>query len=144
MQMMNHRNLKTDCPPTKTLSQYLDGELQEPELGRCEQHLQNCESCEETIRGLQVDETSSESFAKLAIAALQDQADIDVRSRSAEDEPLVERLVDEIARLPESSIGPRLLEDRAAEVTQRLPPTEEPDSLGRLGDYEVKRLLGCR
>ena len=142
MQMMNHRNSKTDCPPTKTLANYLDGELQEPELGRCEQHLQGCERCEETIRGLRVDETANGSFAKLALAALQDQAD-GRSSGSAEDEPLVERLVDEIARLPESSIGPRLLEDRAAEVTQRLPPPEEPDTLGRLGGYEIKRLLGA-
>ena len=143
MQIMNHRQQKNDCPPAETLANYLEGELREPELGRCEQHLQNCESCEETIRGLRADETAGDAFAKLAMSALQDQANDDLDSRSAEDEPLVERLVDEIARLPESSIGPRLLEDRAAEVTQRLPPSESPDALGRLGDYEIKRLLGA-
>ena len=143
MQMMSHPNPKTDCPPTKILADYLGGELREPELGRCEQHLQDCQSCEETIRGLRVDETTYDSFAKLAISALQDQANDDVGSRSAEDEPLVERLVGEIAGLPDRSIGPRLLEDRAAEVTQRLPPAAGPDTLGRLGDYQIKRLLGA-
>lgn len=74
---------------------------------------------------------------------MQDQTNADTGPRSTEDEPLVERLVSEIARLPESSIGPRLLDDRAAEVTQRLPASEGSDSLGRLGDYEIKRLLGA-
>ena len=143
MQMMNHRHQKTDCPSTETLAGYLGGDLQEPELGRCEQHLQDCDNCEETIRGLRIDEMASDSFTDLALSSIKNQADTDVGSRSAEDEPLVERLVGEIARLPDCSIGPRLLEDRAAEVTQRLPAAEQSDSIGRLGDYEIKRLLGA-
>lgn len=139
---------KNRCPDSNTLTDYLLGKLDPLGHDDCEAHISDCDQCHETLRGLHVDDT----FAGQVAEAIRPGNDDD-----ATEDHIVQRLVDRLTdpnHLPKLSSEHtpssrataasynelELMADRAAEVLRCL----ETDDvrLGRLGDYELIRLLG--
>ena len=56
MSSKSAEKLKT-CPQPETLAEFLAGKLPPDQQQSCEQHLENCDPCVETIRDLQVHDT---------------------------------------------------------------------------------------
>ncbi|MEL7499396.1 MAG: serine/threonine-protein kinase [Planctomycetota bacterium] len=135
------------CPQPETLKEFLLGKLESPELDVCESHLSECQNCHETLRGMTDMDTFSEQVAGAMLSTESSNDDAAIRS-------LIDRLID-----PDSLLQPgkphfangapvapspenlELLADRAAEVLRCL--QVEDQSLGKLGDYELIRLIGA-
>ena len=49
-----------ECPEKSKLVDYLLGKLPAPETQTCEGHIAQCDLCEETIRGLNINDTLDE------------------------------------------------------------------------------------
>jgi len=130
------------CPDQRTLLQYIQGLLEPPKLGHCEEHLSDCQSCHETLRGLDVNDTLSHHVSE----AIQQSPADDVSDTQAID-GLIQRL------LVPGNLGPRngkgsnteIMADKAAEVLRCIEPSadNDSDSLGSLGGYELLRLIGA-
>ncbi len=57
-----------NCPEPTLLIEFLQGKLEPPELDHCEDHLEKCAHCHETLRGLDSGDTLSEKVAAALIA----------------------------------------------------------------------------
>jgi serine/threonine protein kinase len=142
--------LKT-CPQSATLTDYLLGLLPPDESESCEAHLSNCQPCVETIQGLELKDTLHDLAAN-AIDKQQADANEDL---APGDSGVVGNLIHRMKGLNGANVtgfiasGNRrssLNEDRAAEIVRLLDPllpTDEPDHLGRLGDYRIEKILGA-
>ena len=146
------------CPAPEILKEFLLGKLEPPRLSECESHVSDCDHCHETLRGLNADDTLS-SYVSQAIEETPD------AENGAEIKRLIDRLIDPLSvqqlanenglaetgdhdgsnGIPTGRPIPRaeleLLADRAAEVLRCLTPEE--NVLGRIGDYELLRLIGA-
>ncbi|MBX3419686.1 MAG: protein kinase [Pirellulaceae bacterium] len=129
------------CPRTTLIDRYLNGDLSQTDVSELERHLDGCEPCGETLRGLA--QTGNDTLGDLLKQnSLDEQPTLTVQQRA--DEPLVKRLIEQIQSQPPTEIARRLqmVEDRAAEVLWLLQPDEADNSLGTLGHYRLTELLG--
>jgi serine/threonine protein kinase len=129
------------CPRTTLIDRYLNGDLSQTDVSELERHLDGCEPCGETLRGLA--QTGNDTLGDLLKQnSLDEQPTLTVQQRA--DEPVVKRLIEQIQSQPPTEIARRLqmVEDRAAEVLWLLQPDEADDSLGTLGHYRLTELLG--
>ncbi len=145
--------VQTPCPKPPQLQQLLNGQASEAEFQRLEQHILTCDRCGQLLCELKPDDTRFEGLRQLAV---------DPQRR-----PAVERLV---ARLEQLAAGIRLGTTPAPERTDAaeprarkdsgapprdpakgpakplsfdfLAPPEQPDEIGRLAHYRVRKLLG--
>ncbi len=140
MVVMQNEAKKLECPDERVLTDYVSGQLEEPQLGQCEVHLAKCDRCEETIREIfNGNNTANDSFDQLALEALRNGND----GESA-DAPLVDQLIRDLAKQSfDPDVAIRALENRAAEVNRLLPVSDHEGAIGRVGGYEIKRLLGA-
>ena len=128
-----------NCPEPTLLIEFLQGKLEPPELDHCEDHLEKCAHCHETLRGLDSGDTLSE---KVAAALIADHPSQDSDSRQIDG--LIKRLTSPEfqTRNPAAvqAATSEIMADRAAEVLRCVQPDDE--TLGVLGDYALLRLIG--
>ncbi len=122
------------CPEKSTLIDYLLGKLPVDVLENCENHFADCQNCEETIRGLNVNDTLSQLASAVS-------ADDEVPGE--EDKSIVLRLINRLQQGTTFDRQKQSLEDRAAEVTRLLEPSDNPDSIGQLSHYQIEELIGA-
>ena len=138
---MSNATADNQCPDRTTLVDYLQGKLVPPDLGNCESHIEVCQSCHETLRGL----NPSDTLSQYVSGAMEPVTPI------AEDADVVENLVrrmsktDGFAGVAKESIGSEeVLMDRAAEVIRLLTPdAESSESIGILAEFRLLELIGA-
>ncbi len=140
---MNRTN-NSDCPDQQTLLQFIQGRLDPPKLTDCESHLSDCEVCHETLRGLDTSDTLSQHVSD----ALRNAKPVENISDTQAIDGLMQRLLQpnpsRSSSIKKSSADAEIMADRAAEVLRCIePPAIGDESLGRLGDYELLRLIGA-
>ena len=129
------------CPDQETLVKFLQGKLVPPDLDQCESHVEICDNCHDTLRGLNPSDTLSECVSK----AMQPS------EAFSDDAAVVENLV---RRLVQSDIGSditqnriganEVMHDRAAEVLRYVSPDpEDSESLGMLAGFRLLELIGA-
>lgn len=139
----------TQCPTAQTLRDFLLGRLEPPTLDHCENHVADCPNCHETLRGLNDSDDTLGGHVQSAFAAQSVAGELDSATVDRLVEQLSELSVSTSLRATQSSplepdagqLDLEMLADRAAEVLRCLQP--EQDSLGRLGDYRLVRLVGA-
>ena len=132
-------NDKSNCPPKQTLIDFLLGKLEPSQVATCEQHLNDCKPCGDTIRGLD----ASDTISGLASNSKQSSADDD---KQDSDQLVVKMLIDKMQEMQpaRSSSGKQAATSpsRADEVINLLQPMGSSDSIGQLAHYEIQELLG--
>ena len=132
------------CPDQQTLLQFIQGRLEPPTLDHCEDHVSDCESCHETLRGFDTNDTLSRYVSE----ALQ-QKPLEKLSDTQAIDGIMRRLLQPagLGRCSPMRNGSNaeILADRAAEVLRCVEPAAigDEDSLGTLGDYRLLRLIGA-
>ena len=137
------------CPQPAVLKEFLQGLLEPPELDDCESHVADCQTCHETLRGLNSDDTLSQYVAQ-AIQAKQKDPEVS-GSDSQQVAGLIEKLLDPATKHGSGIHRPadaEILADRAAEVLRYLDPVEGDSKpgeagLGKLDNYLLYRLIGA-
>ena len=131
---MTAANLR--CPEKNTLLNFLQGKLMEQEIEVVESHLADCRSCGDTIRLLDSGDTLGGMVERAFEASSFDELDPDEREHVAQ-------LIQKIQSNSEGKSGAgNRAEELSIEVTAMLEPSTNPDSMGRLGHFEVEHLLG--
>ena len=143
-----NQQTSNECPQPGVLVEFLQGKLHPPQLEQCESHLKDCTLCHETLVGLSSNDTLSERVA----AALQNyEVQNFLDESSAETQNLLDRLTSDDFKRSSLAAGvsgqrtptadAEVIADRAAEILRCVRPAE--DSLGKLGDYTLLRLIGA-
>ncbi len=145
---------RSDCPAPSQLRQLLSGESDTETVNRLEAHLLECESCAMSAETL---------FPESEVTAFREASPI--RFEDSRDEVLVEALIDRAKRMransptamPEQTQIGMSLDDNddppgnskplhadadVADDLSYLAPAQQPDEIGRLGDYRVLQVLG--
>jgi uncharacterized protein (TIGR03067 family) len=134
-----------DCPDSGVLRKLLDGNdvLEEGTHwthARVEQHVNHCEICQRSIERLVAGQESWEGTAK-QLAELEAR-----RADSSTETPALRDLIDhEKDRLPDTIVSATnpLIEENLAEIPlDFLLPSDQADSRGRLGAYEILEVVG--
>jgi uncharacterized protein (TIGR03067 family) len=138
-------NTSIECPEIALLRQFLDGsaltDVSETwTRDRVEQHVNECEVCQRSIERLVAGQESWEGAARQL-------AEIDAaRSESSSETPALRDLIDhEKGRLPgaeTAGTGSLNAPSLASISLDFLLPTDQPDSRGRLGTYEILDVVG--
>ncbi|MEO1529251.1 MAG: serine/threonine-protein kinase [Planctomycetota bacterium] len=104
-----------NCLDQDTIERFLDEKLSGPDSTRTESHLAECKSCQSRL-----DEfvTRGRGWKELSVN-LKDLAETKVLSSGDRDEEL-----------------------EPVDLSQLLAPTDDPESLGRLGRYEIRGMIG--
>ena len=134
-------NNQTVCPSEDSLTKFVLGKLTPSETTSLEQHLSDCEPCNDTIRMLDVNDTFLD-LARVGIGSLS----ADPTQLSDNEAQLVNQLMADLRdpeHLKNKVDATRSLESRAAEVIRLLEPAEIGGDIGRLGDYRVRELIGA-
>jgi eukaryotic-like serine/threonine-protein kinase len=133
-------NESIGCPGVPLLRHFLDGaEFDESSWSReqIELHVNECEACQKSIERLFAGQESWEGAARQL-------AELD--SNRGESSPELQDLIDHAKdRLPGTVVAEiSATEGRPLTSTELdfLQPTDQPDSLGRLGTYEVLDVVG--
>ena len=119
------------CPDTSQLLDYLQGRVENHLLNELESHLQACNDCGATMRGLSDNDTIGDLVNQIASRQTSDFGDESEQS-------FVKNLVERIQS--KATPAMTLTRDRAYEVSSRLTPSAT--SLGKIAQYEVLRVLG--
>ena len=128
-------NAELKCPQKDTLVNFLLGKLTEPEQVFCESHVADCDVCEDTLRGLNLNDT----LHNLTRAALSEDSNVS-------ESKVVEQLLADVRQLstdPQNRQQDRLILERAAEVSRFLVPSDDPSDIGRINNYRITELLGA-
>jgi serine/threonine protein kinase len=131
-----------DCPDSQTLVDFLLGKLPTDVIEDCRQHLEDCDPCVETIRGLKIDDDTLNGLSREAwIESAKTNGE---QSESQIINALMQRMeglsiVGRSTRLSKA----RVVEDRAAEVQRLLDAPESDQELGRIEQYSIVELLGA-
>ena len=121
------------CPQRQELVDYLLGKLSADLLQQLEHHVLDCDSCEETLRGLDLADTLNGWVGEAASANEQTELDQDFVAN------LIQRIQHQS---PQQSRLDPLAKERAAEVLRLLDVDQSDSSLGNLGHYSIQELLG--
>ena len=131
-----------NCPDSQTLVDFLLGKLPSEVVEDCRQHLEGCDPCVETIRGLKMDDDTLNSLSREAW----------LESAKANGEQTESQVIDSLMQRMEGlSIverstqfsKARVVEGRAAEVQRLLDAPENDEEIGRLDQYTIIELLGA-
>lgn len=128
-------NTTNHCPEKSQLVDYLLGKIPESEIEVYEGHIADCSLCEDTIRGLNVNDTLDE-LTKEAMGGSES-----IQSDSA----VLENLALEIRKIPDSQVQEfdRLTLERSAEITRLMSASDNAADIGRIGHYRIVDLLGA-
>ena len=135
------------CSDAQVLRQFLLGQATEPSAEQIEQHLEQCDRCVETLRGLHSEDT-------LVAALRQGQSEQAVNPVDEQVEKLIERICTlrpAAAALAEAATvggapnapAPESDTDGGEELYDFLAPPQGPDEIGRLGSYRILKVLGA-
>ena len=138
-------NIPLNCPEISILNQFLDGkEVMDPSgtwtRDFVEQHVNDCEICQQSMQRLVAGQESWEGAAR-------ELAEIDAARRDSPAEaPTLRKMIDqEKDRHPgiaTGGLGTASSVEQEAMSLDFLSPTDQPDSRGRLGTYEVLDVVG--
>ena len=134
------------CPPKTTLVDFLLGKLEPPQLDDCEKHLEHCQPCGDTVRGINASDTLVNIAGRCSSSDKKDPSE-------NSDQMVVKLLIDKLADLGESADSQHSTDNkylskdspasvRVQEIVAFLQPGENENSLGRIGHYEVIEVLG--
>lgn len=122
------------CPEKSALKNYLLGKLSDEILDQFESHFSDCADCEETLRGLDANDT----FSQLVNSAADSSEELD-----EQDKQFVGNLITQMKSEDRFHRLDGELAEKAAEVTRLLaPPEDDSDVIGTFGDYQVESLIG--
>ena len=130
------------CPNPTLLVEFLQGKLAPPDLEKCESHIESCDVCHETLRGL----NPSDTLSSYVVKAMQPATTADLEAE------VVENLVHRLAQSSELKFGASknlsirnsVLQDRAAEVLQYVTSdSDNPQGLGTLAGFQSLELIGA-
>ncbi len=133
-------NEPIDCPDVSLLRHFLDGtEFHDSTWSReqIELHINDCPACQKSIERLVAGQESWEGAARQL-------AELDA-NRGESSSELRDLIDHEKNRLPGTAVGEMgVTEGRPLSSTELdfLQPTDQPDSLGRLGSYEILDVVG--
>lgn len=118
------------CPTPDQLRALLDGSLSDVEQTSLNRHLESCESCQRTLESLVAGKESWDGVARRLANA---------------DGPATPALADAMASAKQSA--DTISSGGGAPTDADLPlnflqPSDQPDSLGRLGPYEILHVIG--
>ena len=144
MSSKSAEKLKT-CPQPETLVEFLAGKLPPDQQQSCEQHLEICDPCVETIRDLQVHDTFDD-LARDAWIDSPQQEPVEEDAMAVHD--IIQRMqnLGDVGAAGQSSFQTSArdnVDDRAAEVQRLLEPPTNDGMIGRLDRYEIESLLGA-
>ena len=129
-----------NCPEKSALKNYLLGKLPDEILDQFEDHFSDCEDCEETLRGLDANDTLS----KLVNSAADSSEELDEK-----DKQFVGNLITQMKSEGRFHLLDGELAEKASEVTRLLMPVDDDsrceddaDCMGTFGDYRVESLIG--
>jgi serine/threonine protein kinase/tetratricopeptide (TPR) repeat protein len=120
---------RNDCPDAGRWQLLLEGNLPEEEKTNLDQHLEACELCQQTVDGLVADQASWSDMARHLSDARPEIESAQNRTQCAHRDP---RAPDTALDIPEGDGDPLSF----------LQPSNKPESLGRLGHYEILEVLG--
>lgn len=126
------------CPSNQTLIDFLLGKLSPGELEFCENHLNQCQPCGDTINNLNVNDT----FVSLTDQAKFQSGNTSESSDEVVVDMLIEKLVQQSTQTNQLDFGSTPPSARITEVVQLLQPSQIKNHLGRLSHYEVQEVLG--
>ncbi len=133
-------NESISCPDDSLLRHFLDGTEFHDSIwsrGQIELHVNDCQVCQKSIERLVAGQESWEGAARQL-------AELDANRGDSSSE--LRDLIDhEKNRLPGTAVGEMgVTEGRPLSSTELdfLQPTDQPDSLGRLGSYEILDVVG--
>ena len=137
---MTSATTENECPDQVVLIDFLQGKLVPPDLETCEAHVENCQACHETLRGM----NPSDTLATYVTNAMQLSP---VRTDEQAAKELAQRLVNQDSfsgRTRNQLSAIDVMQDRAAEVLRHVSPdTEDPTSLGTLDNFRLLELIGA-
>jgi len=120
---------RTDCPDPGRWQQFLHGSVPEQEMTQLDHHLESCELCQRALEGLVADQASWSDMARHLSNA---RPEIDAAQAGAQKGPHETRAADtDLESLESDQYSMSFLE-----------PSKKPDSLGRLGHYEILEVVG--
>jgi len=132
------------CPDNETLKSLLLGKLTGSQLSQWEKHLLHCESCAskaETLDG-------RDALTEAIVSGNFPSGDEEVLSAAIEQAKLLASMLDTV-RISDTDAGHFSAPDSASVQSEKsryklefLAPAQQPDELGRLGDYRLLRVLG--
>ncbi len=130
---MRQAPIHSPCPTPDELAECL--EPLAPEDEQLVSHLENCESCRQTLDWL----AGQESWWRAASDSLHPDAN------SAPDQTIATRLVESVCALsasPTTETAAPLQDHELAQLRALLEPACHPELLGRIGRYELEQLVG--
>jgi serine/threonine protein kinase len=121
--------IKTTCPESQNFPELLEGLLSEERVSQLQEHIESCELCQQTLAQLV---ESDDSAVKLSAHLKQHPAEAETALLSA------------MARMQESDPeADTLFEESSLKLDlDFLEPSEQADSMGRLGSYEINEVVG--
>lgn len=121
------------CPDPGAWKTFLDGELLDEASADLTAHLEDCEACQQTLERLAAGKETWEGTAKQL-------AEADANAKQLESSGYLRDVLDDLKQGIE-------IDNRAASITPEsltfLAESEEGDSIGKLGSYEVLEIVGA-
>ncbi|MGZ0170598.1 MAG: protein kinase domain-containing protein [Planctomycetales bacterium] len=121
------------CPEPGTWKTFLDGELLDEASADLTAHLEECEACQQTLERLAAGKETWEGTAKQL-------AEADANAEQLESSGHLRDVLNDLKRGIE-------IDSRAANITPEsltfLSESDQDDSIGRLGSYEVLEIVGA-
>lgn len=119
----------TTCPTTDRMIAFIDGILSADEMADIQSHIDQCTACQTALEGL------------VAGTASWDDAVNHLRHESPPvHETILAEAMEQMKSDPQVAVVPR--EPRPNDLLDFLTPSDRPDSLGKLGPYEVSDVVG--
>ena len=131
------------CPDRRPLAQLLLGKLVSPEADRLEAHLLECQQCAKVAETISDSDELTEAVSK-QITLNGDEEILALAIERAKKLHSEVRTVQTEATWTVGRRGEKPADDKSidAEEIDFLAPAEQPDEIGRLGDYRVLEVLG--
>ena len=114
------------CPDQNRLIDFLLGKMEIDDLPALESHLEGCDACEETMRGLNASDTFSH-YVEQSTGSVEPEE---------EEGDFVNGLISQVQQRMALHSGGLRLDERTIEVVRQVQESEDPESIGRIGHYE--------
>ncbi len=134
------------CPDNETLQRLLLGRLPDAERAAWEEHLLDCPNCAATAETLNVGDSLTEAIARGRIPQGDEEllqgVICQAKSLGSKLEPACAAETQGDGPLPQWPASESVSARPASANFDFLAPAQQPDELGRLGNYRVLKLLG--
>ena len=138
------------CPDRETLEKMLLGKLPRPEIEAIGEHLQNCESCSDSAATMEVRDELTDTIRAgkpwvTSEAKEKVLAEVIRRGKELGSKLQTVQIEETQAGISSAEQAEPVVDSFAISQLREinfLAPAQQPDELGRLGDYRVLQLLG--